>query len=114
MSRFDHLRALNDGAAFHLYGDPARFLPGPLLSERPPVETEHAILDQEDVLDAQGVVVHTVSRIEYPKPAWPYWRRGDRIVLNPDTTTARTWRIETLYRDTGTTLIVEVTEWHDE
>ncbi|MCE7521959.1 hypothetical protein [Alloalcanivorax xenomutans] len=114
MSRFDHLQALNDGASFHLYGDPARFVAGPIMPDRGDADTDHAILDQLDVLDDQGVVVQTIKRIEYPKAAWPYWRRADHIVMNPGTTNERTWRIENLHRDTGRTLIVEVSEWHGE
>ena len=102
------------GASFHLYGDPARFVAGPLLPDRGEAVTEHAILDEQDVLDDQGVVVQTLQRIEYPKAAWPYWRRADHIVMNPGQANERTWRIEGLHRDTGRTFIVEVTEWHDE
>ena len=66
-------------------------------------------LNDEDVRDDLGVVVQTVTRIEYPKSAWPHYRRGDRITLNN-----RVWVIDRLHRDTGTDLIVEVTEWHGE
>ena len=109
MSQFDHLQALNDDANFRHYGDPAQFEPGPLLSDRAPADTEFAILDHEDVRDDLGVVVQTVTRIEYPKSAWPHPRRADRITLNN-----RVWVIDRLRRDTGTDLIVEVTEWHGE
>jgi hypothetical protein len=109
MSQFDHLQALNDDANFRHYGDPAHFEPGPLLSDRGSADTEFAILDHEDVRDDLGVVVQTLTLIEYPKLAWPHPRRADRITLNH-----RVWVIDRLHRDTGTDLIVEVTEWHGE
>lgn len=109
MSHFDHYAAVNDGAVLGFYGDPAAFVAGPLGTSRPQSTTDTAVLDVIDVRDDSGVVVESITVIEYPKSAWPYPRRGDSITMNPDADPpGNAWQVSTLRNDTGRSLIVEV------
>ena len=109
MSQFDHYADANDRVVLGFYGDPARFEAGPLVPGRLASTTPTAVLDRQELREGAGSVVDALTTIEYPRAVWPNPRRGDRIIMNPDVEQPDApWQITRLYRDNGTTLVVEV------
>ncbi|MEQ3723508.1 hypothetical protein [Alcanivorax sp.] len=105
MSQFDGYKTALDGAVFNFYGDPATITAGPLKPERGTSPETVATLDYDDVRDDMNALIATLIYIEYPKAAWPYPRRGDKITMK-----GKVWTVHTLERDNDTTLVVEVTQ----